>query len=140
MKEENANLGEELYSLLAELLNRRMNRAVQDSIRGEYGTLRYLTYVQNGVPAGILTNQLHVVPGRMTDILSSLERKGLVVRKKSEQDKRRVLVYVTAKGKRAAKQKREAIKQEYAGLLKQLGTEDTEELIRLLKIVLAYET
>ncbi|MCM1496966.1 MAG: MarR family transcriptional regulator [Clostridium sp.] len=140
MNEEKANLGEELYSLLAELLNRRMNRAVQDSIRGEYGTLHYLTYVQNGVSAGILTNQLHVVPGRMTDILSSLERKGLVVRKKSEEDKRRVLVYVTAKGRRAAKQKREAIKQEYAGLLKQLGTEDTEELIRLLKIVLAYET
>lgn len=140
MKEEKINLGEELYSLLAELLNRRMNRAVQDSIRGEYGTLHYLTYVQNGVSAGILTQQLHVVPGRMTDILSSLERKGLVERRKCEQDKRRVLVYVTAKGRKAAKQKREAIRQEYAGLLEQLGREDTEELIRLLKIVLVYET
>ncbi|MCM1158874.1 MAG: MarR family transcriptional regulator [Bacteroidales bacterium] len=139
MKEEKINLGEELYSLLAELLNRRMNRAVQDSIRGEYGTLRYLTYVQNGVSAGILTQQLHVVPGRMTDILLSLERKGLIERRKCEKDKRRVLVYVTKEGKKAAKQKREAIKQEYAGLLKQLGRKDTEELIRLLKIVLAYE-
>lgn len=140
MKEEKINLGEELYSLLAELLNRRMNRAVQDSIRGEYGTLHYLTYVQNGVSAGTLTQQLHVVPGRMTDILSSLERKGLVERRRCEQDKRRVLVYVTDKGRKAAKQKREAIRQEYAGLLEQLGREDTEELIRLLKIVLVYET
>ncbi len=31
------NLGEELYNLLAELLNSKMNRTVMDSIRGEYG-------------------------------------------------------------------------------------------------------
>lgn len=140
MNEENINLGEELYTLLAELLNRRMNRAVQDSIRGEYGTLRYLTYVENAVPAGTLTEQLHVVPGRMTDILSSLERKGLIERRRCQKDKRRVLVYVTEEGRRAAKRKRETIRTEYAGLLKQLGRRDTEDLIRLLKIVLAYET
>lgn len=139
MNEENVHLGEELYTLLAELLNRRMNRTVQDSIRGEYGTLHYLTYVQNAVAAGTLTEQLHVVPGRMTDILSSLERKGLIERHRCPKDKRRVLVYVTEEGKRAAKQKRETIRAEYAGLLEQLGRKDTEELIRLLNIVLAYE-
>ena len=44
MKEE--DLGDELYNLLAEFLNRRINRTVQDSIRGEYGVLRYLKYIQ----------------------------------------------------------------------------------------------
>ena len=63
------NLREELYSLLAEFLNRSINRTVQDSIRGEYGVLRYLMYVKNDITAGALTEQLHVVPGRMTDIL-----------------------------------------------------------------------
>lgn len=139
MSEEKSNLGEELYSLLAELLNRRMNRAVQDSIRGEYGALHYLTYIQNAVTAGTLTQQLHVVPGRMTDILSSLEHKGLIERRRCEKDRRKVLVYITARGRRVARQKREAIAEEYSGLLQQLGREDTEELIRLLKIVLAYK-
>ena len=73
MREE--NLGEELYSLLAEVLNRKENRVVLDSIRGEYGVLRYLMYVEDQVSAGELTTQLHVVPGRMTDILNSLENK-----------------------------------------------------------------
>ncbi|MBQ1393708.1 MAG: hypothetical protein IIY81_09335, partial [Lachnospiraceae bacterium] len=63
MREE--NLGEELYNLLAEVLNRKENRVVLDSIRGEYGVLRYLMYVEDQVSARELTEQLHVVPGRM---------------------------------------------------------------------------
>lgn len=131
-------LGEELYNLLAELLNRKLNRTVLDSIRGEYGVLRYLVYEQDKVSAGVLTNRLHVVPGRMTDILKSLEHKGLIERQRDEEDKRRVYVCVTAKGKKQAKKMRGYIKKEYQGMFQLLGQEDTKELIRLLKIVLAY--
>lgn len=132
------NLGEELYNLLAELLNRKINRTVQDSIRGEYGVLRYLMYVQNHVSAGVLTEQLHVVPGRMTDILTSLEEKGLIQRRKDEKDRRRVVVSLTKEGQAEAQKMRAYIREEYRGLFEILGKKDTEELIRLLKIVLAY--
>lgn len=132
------NLGEELYSLLAELINRRTNRMVQDSLRGEYGVLRYLLFVEDKVNAGVLTERLHVVPGRMTDILNSLESKGLIVRHRDETDKRRVNVCITEMGKAEAVEKRKQIHREYQGMLKMLGREDTEELIRLLKIVLSY--
>lgn len=132
------NLGEELYNLLAELLNRKINRTVQDSIRGEYGVLRYLMYVQDNVSAGILTEQLHVVPGRMTDILKSLEAKGFIRRHRDEEDKRKVNVCITDAGKVEAEEKRTYISKEYQGLFEILGKKDTKELIRLLKIVLAY--
>ena len=91
-------LGVELYNLLAELLNRKINRTVLDSIRGEYGVLRYLVYVEDNVSAGVLTEQLHVVPGRMTDILKSLESKGLIKRYRSQEDKRKVKVCITDEG------------------------------------------
>lgn len=132
------DLGEELYNLLAEFLNRRINRTVQDSIRGEYGVLRYLMYVQNNVTAGTLTEQLHVVPGRMTDILKSLEGKGFIRRFKDEEDKRRVNVCITDEGKFEAEEKRKYIADEYKGLFKLLEKDETEELIRLLKVVLSY--
>lgn len=132
------SLSEELYNLLAELLNRKINRTVMDSIRGEYGVLRYLMYVQDHVSAGVLTEQLHVVPGRMTDILNSLESKHFIRRYKDEEDKRKVNVCITDQGKREAKQKKEYIGKTYRGMFELLGKEDTEELIRLLKIVLAY--
>lgn len=131
-------LGDELYKLLAELLNRRQNRMVLDSIRGEYGVLRYLVYEQDKVSAGVLTSQLHVVPGRMTDILKSLESKGMIERRQDEEDRRRLQVCVTAEGRRQAKKMRAYIKKEYEGMFRLLGQNDTEELIRLLKIVLAY--
>lgn len=89
------NLGESLYNLLAELWNCRQNRKVLDSIRGEYGVLRYLAYVEDQVSAGRLTEQLHVVPGRMTDILNSLENKDLVERRADHVDRRRVQVCIT---------------------------------------------
>lgn len=135
---EEENLSEELYNLLADLLNRKMNRTVLDSIRGEYGVLRYLVYVQDNVSAGLLTQQLHVVPGRMTDILNSLENKGLIARRRDEEDRRKVNVCITPQGRKQAYEMRAHIRQEYQGLFEILGKKDTEELIRLLKIVLAY--
>lgn len=141
MAEENLtgeSQGEELYNLLAELLNRKINRVVQDSIRGEYGVLRYLLYVEDGVSAGVLTEQLHVVPGRMTDILTSLEQKGWIKRSRDKNDRRKIKVCITDTGKVEARKMREYIHKEYQGLFEILGKEDTEELIRLLKIVLSY--
>mgnify|MGYP004671300115 CR=1 FL=1 len=132
------NLREELYSLLAEFLNRRINRTVQDSIRGEYGVLRYLAYIKDNVNAGTLTEKLHVVPGRMTDILKSLETKGFIKRFKDDKDKRRVNVCITEKGKIEAAEKRNYITDEYEGLFEILEENDTKELIRLLRIVLSY--
>jgi DNA-binding MarR family transcriptional regulator len=132
------NLGEELYSLLAEVLNRKENRVVLDSIRGEYGVLRYLMYVEDQVSAGELTTQLHVVPGRMTDILNSLENKGCITRKKDEEDLRRLKVCITEKGREEESKKRKSIREEYQGMYEILGEKDTQELIRLLKIVLTY--
>ena len=132
------NLGEELYNLLAELLNQRTNRTVFDSLRGEYGVLRYLVYVKNHVSAGQLTEQLHVVPGRMTDILKSLEHKQLIVRQRDENDRRKVNVVITEEGRRQAKEMRQHISDQYQGMFQILGKKDTEELIRLLKIVLSY--
>ncbi len=133
-----SDVGEELYSLLARLLNSKMNRTVLDSIRGEYGVLRYLVFVEDGVKAGTLTEHMHVVPGRMTDILKSLEYKGLIVRQREESDKRIVKVFITEQGRREAEAKREEIHREYQGLIQRLGEQETIEFIRLLKIVLEY--
>ena len=91
--------------------------------------MRYLLFVEDKVNAGVLTEQLHVVPGRMTDILNSLESKGFIVRHRDEEDKRRVNVCITEKGKAEAVEKRKQIHREYQGMLKMLGKEDTEELI-----------
>ena len=132
------NLPDELYGVLADLLNRKNNIEVLNSIRGEYGVLNYLCDSDEGVSAGELGKALHVVPGRMADILKSLEQKDLIVRLRGESDRRVVKAAVTDKGRQVSMEKRREIHRDYEGLFKILGENDVRELIRLLRIVLSY--
>lgn len=136
---EKEKLPEALYEVLAELLNRKSNIAVLDSIRGEYGVLNCLNDMdEKGAPAGELCRRLHVVPGRMTDILKRLEEKELIVRSKDDEDRRIVRASITEKGRQLSNERRTEISKEYKGLFDILGENDVRELIRLLRIVLAY--
>ena len=74
----------------------------------------------------------------MTDILTSLESKGLIRRVRGERDRRHVNVCITEEGKKQVMEMRQMISREYEGMFQILGPKDTEELIRLLKIVLSY--
>ncbi len=131
-------LGEEMYNLFVQVLNRPENRSFFDSIRGEYGVLWYLVTQDRPVSAGELKDKLHVVPGRMTDILTALEKKGFIVRRKDETDRRVVRVCLTKDGAQEAMAKRKAIHEEYQGLFDIISPKEAKELIRLLKILLTY--
>jgi DNA-binding MarR family transcriptional regulator len=132
------NLPVELYGVLGELLNRKSYLAVFDSIRGEYGVLNCLCDLEDGASAGELCKRLHVVPGRMADILKRLEQKELIYRIRMEDDRRVVKVHITDKGRQVSREKREEISREYEGLFDLLGEDDVRELIRLLRLLLSY--
>lgn len=130
--------GEELFNVLANFLNRPSNRAFLDSIRGEYGVLWALSTATGTLTAGDLKDRLHVVPGRMTDILTSLENKGMIVRSREELDRRIVNVSITQKGRDEARKRRLQIHEKYHGLFEKIGHEDAKELVRLLSIMLTF--
>lgn len=128
----------DLYLSFAKLVNMRTNRKVQGNVHGEFAVLQYLCYLQDGVTAGWLSEKLQLVPGRMTDILKSLEKKQYIIRQQDAEDKRRVIVSITEEGKLIATQARQEILEEYSGLVDTLGEKDTKELIRLMQIVMNY--
>ena len=132
------DLPEELYGVLAELITRRKNIDVINSIRGEYGVLNCLCDCNDGASAGELCKKLHVVPGRMADILKSLEQKQLIVRSHAADDRRVVKALITEKGREVSIVKRQEIREDYAGLFKLLDEGEVRELIRLLKIMLSF--
>jgi len=137
-KNNSLNYGEELYNLLAQFLNRPSNREFLDSIRGEYGVLWALASAGESITAGELKDRLHVVPGRMTDILTSLESKGYIRREKDDKDRRIVNVFLTPAGRSEAEVRRQQIHEKYSGLFEALSPDDAKELIRLLGILLTY--
>lgn len=133
------DLGEELYNLLAQVLNSPENRRFFDSIRGEYGVLWYLLTTDKTTTVGELREKLQVVPGRMTDILTALEKKKLIIRSRSVHDQRVVNVELTEAGKKEAQQRRSKIHEEYSELFDLFDYEEAKELIRLLRILLTYK-
>ena len=131
--------GEELFNLLVRVLNSPANREVLDSIRGEYGLLWYLLKADGPVTVGELAEHLQVVPGRMTDILKNLEKKGMILRSRSEQDRRVVVVSLLEAGREEVLRRRAHIREKFQGINQCFTSEEAEELLRLLNVLLTYQ-
>lgn len=67
----------------------------------QWGPL-FLISVGRAHTAAALAQELEVGPGAMTRTLDRLERKGLLLRRRSEQDRRLVMLELTEEGERAA--------------------------------------
>lgn len=125
--------GEQLYNVLFQIVGNKKNASLLESLRGENAVLTYLVRAQEDVHPGDLAEKLSLVPGRMTDILKTLEKKGMIRREQDPEDRRRVLVRITPKGTRSVTGRREQIREQYSGLYEALGLEDTVKLIELLQ-------
>ena len=124
--------GEQLYNILFQIMGNKKNASLIESLRGENAVLTYLVHHSTEIHPSELAEKLSLVPGRMTDILKTLEKKGMIRREKDPEDRRRVLVMITPKGIRNVTERREQIRIQYSGLYEALGQEDTIKLIELL--------
>ena len=130
--------GEQLYNVLFQIVGNKKNVSLIESLRGENAVLTYLVHHSTEIHPSELAEKLSLVPGRMTDILNTLEKKGMIRREKDPEDRRRVLVMITPKGIRNVTERREQIRMQYSGLYEALGLEDTIKLIELLVKVNQY--
>lgn len=68
----------------------------------------------------------------MTGMLNRLERDGLVTRRKSEQDQRRVFISLTNQGQQCFLVMVGDMENNYSRILQQFGEDKLQELLRLL--------
>ena len=130
--------GEQLYRILFQIVGNKKNASLIESLRGENAVLTWLVRQEEDVHPGDLAEKLSLVPGRMTDILKTLEKKGMIRRERDPEDRRRVLVRITPKGARSVTERREQIRVQYSGLYEALGLDDMVKLIELLHKVNRY--
>ena len=130
--------GEQLYRILFQIVGNKKNASLIESLRGENAVLTWLVRQEEDVHPGELAEKLSLVPGRMTDILKTLEKKGMIRRERDPEARRRVLVRITPKGARSVTERREQIRVQYSGLYEALGLDDTVKLIELLHKVNRY--
>ncbi len=130
---EDTNYGEILYNELFQLVGNKKNAIILESLRGENAVLTCLLHEEEEIHPSDLAEKLSLVPGRMADILKTLEKKDMIRREQDPADRRRVIVKITPKGIRDVTERREIIRNQYSGLYQALGFYDTIKLIELLQ-------
>jgi DNA-binding MarR family transcriptional regulator len=83
--------------------------AVEDELRpfgltfSSYEALMLLSFTRRGeMPLGKMSDRLMVHPASITNTIDRLEEKGLVLRRRDADDKRRILAVITDAGRRRA--------------------------------------
>jgi DNA-binding MarR family transcriptional regulator len=125
-------LAAQFMEQMAVLSPGRPHKQINESMRGEAFVLRYLDAHHGPIPPGEISGAMGISSARMATALNSMERKGLVLRKADPNDRRRILVCLTDKGKALAEERYQEVLQVTAGMLSLLGKEDAEELVRIM--------
>ena len=101
--------------------------------RGQGKILRILTE-RSGISQREMQEILGIQPGSMSEIAAKLESRGLVVRIRDREDKRKILLTLTEQGRSMLAQLEESSGQRRSGeLFSALSAEEQEMLGKLLK-------
>ena len=114
-------------------MHQRISRFADKALGGEMAVMRALMLAGGSLTPTELADRARVSSARIANILRALEAKGWVEREHSKTDRRRVHVTVTDKGRQDLEIKRREFEDRAAAFLEQLGEEDTNELVRLLR-------
>lgn len=125
-------LTEELLQTVTSLNRSCIPQSVQEHLKGENFLLSYLNEHGGRSTPGALREVLGVSAPRTAAMLRALEEKGMLRRCADDCDRRRVVVQLTELGRRTAEQMHAALCAHVQHILKQLGEQDSRELIRLL--------
>lgn len=109
---------------------------VSETMRGEAAVMRLFMREGRSLTPGEICRLLGMSSSRVAAVLAALEKKGLLVRESDAADRRRVPAALTDAGAAFCKaQQRQAVL-DFAAVLQQLGEEDAEQFVRILRRVL----
>ena len=98
------------------------------------GQYRCLLYLENSKPISQkdLANILNIRPASLSELLSKLEQKNLIIRTPSEKDKRKILVSLSEKGLAQVKKSKEGQHKFHSEILSSLSEEEKLQFYNIL--------
>jgi len=126
-------LAQEVILEFTHLSPRENWRRTNEYSHGEAKMLRFLHQVRDGFTAGELSERMGVSTARIAMILNSLEKKDLIHRAGDAQDRRKVVVLLTERGRILGREKHEKLLRYTSKFLQRLGEQDALELTRLIR-------
>ena len=125
---------DELRAAFAELLRADRRLRGRDPSNGQVRAL-FLLANQEEATAGELAKRAELSPASMTAMLDQLERSGMVRRRRSETDRRQVLVTLTDAGREQVAAKRAAWEQRWRTALGAHSDEEVEAALRVMRTI-----
>lgn len=126
-------LANELFEIMDPAKHRPPHEPMNKMMRGEMAVMRLLDRGEDEMTAGEISRALRMSSSRMAAVLNSLERKNQIQRCEDPQDRRRVLVRITAGGRDFCRSRREEIRERMRRMLTRMGEADAAEYVRLTR-------
>ncbi|MCD8021951.1 MAG: MarR family transcriptional regulator [Lachnospiraceae bacterium] len=107
---------------------------------GRGKVLNYLYGHDGAASPGDLRDYMGVTTPRVTTVLNELENEGLIIREMADHDRRRICVKLTENGKASVDMPRKERREEIRLLIRRLGREDSEALLRICRVIETMES
>jgi len=105
---------------------------VNEVVQGSPFILQYLSKRKEAVLPSEISDKMEISTARIAVILNSLDKKGLINREINKNDRRQILVTLTAEGEEAAKKLVQEAEYHIIQMLQNLGEHDAGEFVRIL--------
>lgn len=133
----NKEMAKQLFMLVG-LMQREPIKKIQKVSQGEMAMLGFLAYEKSETNPKELSERFNLSTARVANTLNSLERKEYIKRVHDSVDRRKVMVYITEKGKEVFTETEKEALDEFSKLLSYLGENDSLCLLKILDKIQAF--
>ena len=133
----NKEMAKQLFMLVG-LMQREPIKKMQKLSQGEMAMLGFLTYEKSETNPKELSERFNLSTARVANTLNSLERKEYIKRVHDSFDRRKVMVYITEKGKKVFTETEKDALNEFSKLLSYLGENDSLCLLKIIDKIQAF--
>jgi DNA-binding MarR family transcriptional regulator len=106
-------------------------KKISENMQGEALAILFILKHTNVVSPSEMSIEMNISSARVAAMLNSLEGKELIKRQIDKTDRRKILVSLTEKGQKLAKEHNEKFESHTARMLELLGEHDAKELVRI---------
>lgn len=130
-------MAKQLFMLVG-LMQREPIKKMQKISQGEMAMLGFLMYEKSETNPKELSKRFNLSTARVANTLNSLERKEYIKRVHDSSDRRKVMVYITEKGKEVFTEAEKEALNEFSKLLSYLGENDSLCLLEIIDKIQAF--
>lgn len=127
------SLARDFLAVMYLMRGRNAQKQVSDSVHGENFVLSYISEQEGNVIPSDISNAMGTTSARIAAVLNRLEGKGLISRRIDAEDRRRILIDLTADGRERVHKHHQMIIGHITKMLEYLGENDAKEYIRIMK-------